>query len=57
MGTLAVRVEDAVAQIEPDLDPYAGAESVLERFGVAGGAPALGYARAPGRVRATVKGL
>jgi LAO/AO transport system kinase len=57
LGTLAGRVEDVVAELEPELDPYAAAAVVLDRFGVAGGAHATGNMRAAGLVRATVKGL
>jgi LAO/AO transport system kinase len=57
LGTLAGRVADAVDQLDPDLDPYAAAAAVLDRFGVAGGAHPSGHLPARGRVRATVKGL
>ena len=57
LGTLDRRIEDAIAELGDDLDPYAAADAVLERFGVHGGALALGNTRARTRVRATVKGL
>jgi LAO/AO transport system kinase len=57
LGTLEGRIEEAVAQLGDDLDPYAAADQVLERFGVHGGAHALGNVRARSEVRATVKGL
>jgi len=57
LGTLEGRVEEVVAEIGDELDPYAAAERVLERFGVPGGAHALGNVRARSAVRATVKGL
>jgi LAO/AO transport system kinase len=57
LGTLEGRVEEVVAELGDDLDPYAAADQVLERFGVKGGAHALGNVRARTEVRATVKGL
>lgn len=57
LGTLEGRVEEVVAELGDDLDPYAAADDVLERFGIHGGAAALGNVRARTAVRATVKGL
>jgi putative protein kinase ArgK-like GTPase of G3E family len=57
LGTLERRIEDTIPQIGDDLDPYAAADAVLERFGVHGGANAVGNTRARSGVRATVKGL
>jgi len=57
LGTLEGRIEDAIAELSEDIDPYAAADTVLERFGVTGGAHALGNVRARTDVRATVKGL
>jgi LAO/AO transport system kinase len=57
LGTLEGRVEEAIASLGDELDPYAAAEVVLERFGVEGGVRAAGNVRAPSAVRATVKGL
>jgi putative protein kinase ArgK-like GTPase of G3E family len=57
LGTLEGRVEDAIAALAEDVDPYAAAQAVLERFGVQGGVRAAGNVRAPSAVRATVKGL
>ncbi len=57
LGTLERRIEDVVAELGDDLDPYAAADAVLERFGVRGGANAIGNTRARSNVRATVKGL
>jgi LAO/AO transport system kinase len=55
LGTLEGRVDDIVATLDADRDPYAAAAAVLARFGTApaaGGAP-----RAAAAPRATVKGL
>jgi LAO/AO transport system kinase len=57
LGTLERRIEDVVDSIGDDLDPYAAAERVLEKFGVRGGVDALGHKHGHGEVRATVKGL
>jgi LAO/AO transport system kinase len=57
LGTLERRIEDAVAELGDDLDPYAAADAVLRRFGVADGVHALSRARTPATIRATVKGL
>jgi LAO/AO transport system kinase len=57
VGTLERRVEDAIGTLGDDLDPYAASDVVLETFGVHGGAHTAGNARAPGSVRAHVKGL
>ena len=57
LGTLEGHVEDAIDALPTDLDPYAAADAVLRRFGVADGVQALGNVRAHGDVRATVKGL
>jgi LAO/AO transport system kinase len=57
LGTLEGRVEDMIAELNEDIDPYEAADVVLERFGVTGGAHALGNVRARTNVSATVKGL
>jgi LAO/AO transport system kinase len=57
LGTLERRIEDAIAETPDDLDPYAAADAVLERFGVHGGVNAVGNTRARSGVRAHVKGL
>jgi LAO/AO transport system kinase len=57
LGTLERRIEDAIADIPDDIDPYAAADTVLERFGVHGGVNAVGNTRPRSGVRATVKGL
>src|SRR3984893_18689163 len=57
LGTLEGRIEDVIAELSEDIDPYEAADAVLERFGVTGGAHALGNVRARTDVRATVKGL
>jgi LAO/AO transport system kinase len=57
LGTLDRRIEDAIAELGDDLDPYAAADAVLERFGVHDGVHALGNVRPHGGVRAHVKGL
>jgi GTPase len=57
LGTLDRRIEDAIAEVPDDTDPYAAADAVLERFGVHDGVHAVGNARARSGVRATVKGL
>jgi LAO/AO transport system kinase len=57
VGTLERRVEDAIERLPDDLDPYAASDTVLETFGVHGGALAAGNTRARTAVRATVKGL
>jgi GTPase len=57
LGTLERRIEDTIAGLDDDLDPYAAADTVLERFGVHGGANTAGNTRARTDVRAHVKGL
>jgi len=57
LGTLEGRIEDVIAELNEDIDPYEAADAVLARFGVTGGAHALGNVRARTDVRATVKGL
>ena len=57
LGTLEGRIEETIAELGDDLDPYAAADRVLERYGVHGGAAAFGNVRARHDVRATVKGL
>jgi LAO/AO transport system kinase len=57
LGTLEGRVDAAIAELGDDLDPYAAAATVLERFGVRDGVHAHVHARAHGEVRAHVKGL
>jgi GTPase len=57
LGTLDRRIEDAIAELGDDLDPYAAADAVLERFGVHDGVHALRHVRPHGAVRAHVKGL
>jgi LAO/AO transport system kinase len=57
LGTLENRVEETIASLGDDLDPYAAASEVLERFGVRDGVRAHSHARARGEVRAHVKGL
>jgi LAO/AO transport system kinase len=57
LGTLERRIEDTIAETPDDIDPYAAADAVLERFGVHGGVNAVGNTRARSGVRATVKGL
>ena len=57
LGTLEGRIENVIAELGDDLDPYAAAEIVLQRFGVGDGVHALGNVRAHGVVRAHVKGL
>jgi LAO/AO transport system kinase len=57
LGTLERRIEDTIPEIGDNLDPYAAADAVLERFGVHGGVNAVGNTRARSGVRATVKGL
>jgi LAO/AO transport system kinase len=57
LGTLEGRIEDVIAELNEDIDPYEAADAVLERFGVTGGVHALGNVRARTDVRATVKGL
>ncbi|HEY0380704.1 MAG TPA: methylmalonyl Co-A mutase-associated GTPase MeaB [Candidatus Elarobacter sp.] len=57
LGTLERRIETVVDELSDDLDPYAAADTVLERFGVHGGVNAAGNTRARSNVRATVKGL
>jgi LAO/AO transport system kinase len=57
LGTLEAGIEDVIPQLADDLDPYAAAEEVLQRFGVHDGVHAHGHARAHGAVRAHVKGL
>jgi LAO/AO transport system kinase len=56
MGTLHGRVDAIVAQLEPEIDPYAAAAAVLERFGI-DGVTALRPVGPAGAMRATVKGL
>jgi LAO/AO transport system kinase len=57
IGRLEREIESAIAELADDLDPYAAAEVILTRFGVAGAGSALGNVRPRGEVRATVKGL
>ncbi|MEA2664184.1 MAG: GTPase [Candidatus Eremiobacteraeota bacterium] len=57
LGTLENRIEEVIAGLPDDLDPYAAADDVLARFGVRGGANVVGNSRARTDVRATVKGL
>ena len=57
LGTLEGRVESVIAELADDLDPYAAAQAVLERFNVRDGVRAHAQARAHGAVRAHVKGL
>ena len=57
IGTLERELENAIGELADDLDPYAAAEVILARFGVAGVGSALGNVRTRGDVRATVKGL
>jgi LAO/AO transport system kinase len=57
LGTLERRIEDTIAETPDDIDPYAAADAVLERFGVHGGVNAAGNTRPRSGVRATVKGL
>ena len=57
LGTLERRIEDAITETPDDVDPYAAADAVLEKFGVHGGVNAVGNTRARSGVRATVKGL
>jgi LAO/AO transport system kinase len=57
LGTLEGNVEAEIVKLPAGIDPYAAAEAVLRRFGVAAGASALGNVRPGGTVRATVKGL
>ncbi|MEO7040542.1 MAG: methylmalonyl Co-A mutase-associated GTPase MeaB [Candidatus Elarobacter sp.] len=57
LGTLERRIEAAVTELGDNLDPYAAADTVLQRFGVQGGVNAAGNARVHAGVRATVKGL
>ena len=57
LGTLERRIEDTIAESPDDIDPYAAADAVLERFGVHGGVNAVGNTRPRSGVRATVKGL
>jgi putative protein kinase ArgK-like GTPase of G3E family len=57
LGTLEGRIEEILPQLADDLDPYAAAEEVLQRFGVHDGVHAHGNVRAHGAVRAHVKGL
>jgi len=57
LGTLERRVDESIASIGDDVDPYAAAVDVLARFGVADGVRAHGAVRAPGAVRAHVRGL
>jgi LAO/AO transport system kinase len=57
LGTLENRIEDEIAALGDDLDPYAAADAVLERYGLRGGIHAGGNVRTHGDVRATVKGL
>ena len=57
LGTLERRIEATVGELGDDLDPYAAADAVLQRFGVREGVDA-GYAVRPRNdARATVKGL
>jgi LAO/AO transport system kinase len=57
LGTLEGRIESVIDELGDDIDPYAAADLALQRFGVHDGVHALGNVRAPGGVRATVKGL
>ena len=57
LGTLEGRIEHAIADLGDDLDPYAAADTVLQRFGVHDGVHAHGNVRPHGDVRAHVKGL
>jgi LAO/AO transport system kinase len=57
LGTLERRIEDTVAELNENQDPYAAADIVLERFGVHGGANTAGNTRARTDTRAHVKGL
>ncbi len=57
LGTLEGRIEAVIDELGDDLDPYAAAEHVLDRFGVHDGVRALGNVRAHSGIRATVKGL
>jgi LAO/AO transport system kinase len=57
LGTLEGRIEAVIDELGDDLDPYAAADTVLERFGVHDGVHAIGNTRAHGGIRATVKGL
>src|SRR6202171_6345742 len=42
LGTLDRRIEDVIAELNENIDPYEAADAVLLRFGVTGGAHALG---------------
>ncbi|MBV8298129.1 MAG: methylmalonyl Co-A mutase-associated GTPase MeaB [Candidatus Eremiobacteraeota bacterium] len=57
LGTLEGRIETAIDELSDELDPYAAAQDVLQRFGVPDGVHPHAHARAPGEVRAHVKGL
>ncbi|GAC1658211.1 MAG: methylmalonyl Co-A mutase-associated GTPase MeaB [Candidatus Elarobacter sp.] len=57
LGTLEGRIETAIDELGDDLDPYAAAANILERFGVHDGVRAPGNTRPRGAARATVKGL
>jgi LAO/AO transport system kinase len=57
LGTLEGRVQTVIAELGDDLDPYAAASTVLERFGVHEGVHAHAHPRPHGEVRAHVKGL
>ncbi len=57
LGTLESRVDATIDGIGDDVDPYAAADEVLERFGVRDGVRAHGNARPRGDVRARVRGL
>jgi LAO/AO transport system kinase len=57
LGTLEEQVEDAIAALGDDLDPYAAAQVVVERFGVRDGVHVGGNVRGHGAIRAHVKGL
>jgi LAO/AO transport system kinase len=57
LGTLEDRIQAVIGELSDDLDPYAAADDVLERFGVHDGVRAHAYTSAHGTVRATVKGL
>ncbi|HEY0395333.1 MAG TPA: methylmalonyl Co-A mutase-associated GTPase MeaB [Candidatus Elarobacter sp.] len=57
LGTLESRVASVIDEIGDDVDPYAAAAMVLERFGVPDGVHAHGHLRPHGDVRAHVKGL
>ena len=57
LGTLEGRIDSAIDELSDDVDPYAAADEVLQRFGVHDGVRAPGHTRAHGEIRAHVKGL